>query len=434
MPGLSGIPFILPSIRHSPAMTSSSGSEPQAPAPDELGAAYVRLALAIEQHQPGYIDAFFGPPAWKTRAEMEGRIPLPELSARALTLARSLAPPVGDSARLRFLSRQVTSMQASLRILSGEIVPYLDEVEQLYDISPERVDDAVLDEARRTVEALLPGDGTLNARLQRRRRRFEVPNETAAELFAMAAAETRRRTQQLFDLPGDEAVEIRFVSDKAWGAYNWYLGHGRSLVEINSDFPFRANGITGLITHEAYPGHHTEHAIKESLLYRRRGWPEASIQLINAPECVVSEGIATTAADAIFAAGEEERWQRSELYARAGVSDDLTSEEVAALDKAQRALSASQENAALMLHVDGRPVEEVIDYLQRYSGRTRKEAERSIRFLTEPLSRSYTFTYSVGHALLEKVFQTQDRVAVFRRLLTEPLTPADLVAWPAPAP
>ena len=236
----------------------------------------------------------------------------------------------------------------------------------------------------------------------------------------------------MFDLPEDESVEIRFVADKPWGAYNWYLGNGRSLVEINSDSPFQANGIVGLMAHEAYPGHHTEHAIKELGMYKGLGWPEASVLLINAPECVVSEGIATTADEVTFAEGEVERWQRSELYPRAGVHDDLSSDEVDQLSKAQRALYGVQDNAALMLHVDGRPVEEVIAYLLRYSGRTRQEAERSIRFLTEPLSRSYTFTYSAGHALLETIFRNHDRVDVFRRLLSEPLTPADLTAWPRP--
>jgi len=399
---------------------------------DDIGTAYVRLGLAIEQHQPGYIDAFFGPAAWKTRVEIEGKLPLTELSARALNLARRIDGLAAASQRARFLAKQVTAMQTTLRILAGESVPYLDEVEQIYGISRERVDGKVLEEGRRTLENLLPGEGSLNERLQERRRRFQVGNEAAAELFEIASIETRRRTRRLFDLPEDEAVEIRFVGDKPWGAYNWYLGSGRSLVEINSDSPFQANGIVGLMTHEAYPGHHTEHAIKEHGIYKGLGWPEASVLLINAPECVVSEGIATTADEVIFAEGEVERWQRAELFPRAGVHDQLSSDEVGELSKAQRALAGAPDNAALMLHVEGRPVEEVIEYLLRYSGRTRQEAERSIRFLSEPLSRSYTFTYSVGHALLEKILLNHDRVEVFRRLLSEPLTPADLAGWTAP--
>jgi hypothetical protein len=411
-------------------MTSAQSPEWLAHTDDDTGTAYVRLALALEQHQPGYIDAYFGPVVWKTRSESEGRRPLADLSAQALALTQSIAALAADSQRRRFLVKQVAAMQTTLRILAGEQVSYLDEVRLLYDVSPVRVDDSNLEEARRTMETLLPGDGTLNERLRERRRRFQIGREAAAELFEIACAETRRRTRRLFDLPEDEAVELKFVGDKSWGAYNWYLGNGRSLVEINTDSPFHANGIVGLIAHEAYPGHHTEHAIKEHIIYKGQGWPEASVVLINAPECVVSEGIATKALDVIFAEGEAERWQRTEFYPRAGVSDDLSSEEVDELSKAQRALAAVSDNAALMLHVDGRPVEEVIAYFLKFSGCTRQEAERSIRFLTDPLTRSYTFTYSMGHALLESIFRRHELTGVFRRLLSEALTPDDLAAWP----
>ncbi|MDP9357730.1 MAG: hypothetical protein M3R02_21060, partial [Chloroflexota bacterium] len=72
--------------------------------------------------------------------------------------------------------------------------------------------------------------------------------------------------------------------------YNWYLGQSRSRVEINTDLPIRANALTGLICHEAYPGHHTEWTLKEHHLYRGRGLGEFSIQLIHTPEAVIAEG------------------------------------------------------------------------------------------------------------------------------------------------
>ena len=50
--------------------------------------------------------------------------------------------------------------------------------------------------------------------------------------------------------------------------------------------------VVELVTHEAYPGHHTEHAWKEQLL-TRAGRLEESIVLIPTPQSVVSEGIAS---------------------------------------------------------------------------------------------------------------------------------------------
>ncbi|MBI5878637.1 MAG: hypothetical protein HZB53_13390 [Chloroflexi bacterium] len=395
----------------------------------EIGAAYVRLALAIEQHQSGYLDAYFGPPQWRCDADTAGRIALADLQSRARDLAGAVARGESDPRSRRFLSVQINAMQASLRILAGNPPAYADEVRELYDIEAQRVDDSVLDAAQRDLSVLLPGDGDLRERMQARRRRFEVPADRAAELYRLAMEETRRRTRALFELPGDESVEIALVHDKPWSAYNWYRGAGHSLIEVNADVPARADMFVELMAHEGYPGHHTEHAIKERALYAEAGLIEASVLLINAPECVVSEGIATTAADVLFTPEERERWQREVLYPRAGVNDDLPVDVVLRLHEAQQAMRAVSGNAALMLHAGSVPADVVADYIMRYSHRTRPEAERSIRFLTEPLSRSYTYTYDVGEELVRGLFARHDKAAVFKRLLSELLTPGDLRDW-----
>jgi hypothetical protein len=397
--------------------------------PAEIGQAYAQLALAIEQHQAGYIDAYFGPPAWKAQAEQAGKQPLDTLLARARELVQAIQHADLNAQRQRFLTKQVTAMQTTLRLLLGEHVPFVEEVEQLYDATPQRVSDDVLDEAMRDLARLMPGQGPITERMRARRKKFEISNELAWSLFALARDETRRRTRQRFALPDNESIELTLVKDKPWSAYNWYLGQHRSLIELNTDSPFHANGIVGLLAHEGYAGHHTEHASKEQVLYEQHGYVEQCVLLINAPECVISEGIATTAADVIFDEGEVEAWTRAELYPRAGIVDELSPEEVERMGQAGEALGGVSGNAALMLHVDGKSEEEVIAYLLKYSGRARDEAERSIRFLRHPLYRSYTYTYSYGHELVTQLFKQQDKVTVFKRLLSEPLTPTDLRAW-----
>ncbi len=396
---------------------------------DDIGATYVRLALHVEQHLPGYMDAYFGPSEWKTQAVAHGKQPLADLTAQARELAQAIQSAAMDAQRQRFLAKQAAAMQMTLRILAGERMPFIEEVQGVYDITPRRVDESVFENALRELDRLVRGEGTINDRLRARRKRFEIPREVARDLFPLAKDEVRRRTRQHFALPADEDVELSFVTDKPWGAYNWYLGKHRSLIEINTDSPLQANGLISLMTHEGYPGHHTEHTIKEQVVYERNGWLEGCVLPINAPECVISEGIATVAADVIFAEGEAEQWQRAEIYARAGVADDLAPEDVLRLQEAQRALSSVTGNAALMLHVDGKSEAEVGEYILRYSSRTPDEVKRNIRFLTDSLFRSYTFTYIHGHELLSNLFQRHDKIAAFKRVLTEPLTPTDLVNW-----
>ena len=41
------------------------------PAPDPIAADYLLLALRLDQHVPGLIDAYFGPAALKAQVDME---------------------------------------------------------------------------------------------------------------------------------------------------------------------------------------------------------------------------------------------------------------------------------------------------------------------------------------------------------------------------
>ena len=131
------------------------------------------------------------------------------------------------------------------------------------------------------------------------RQSYAVPPETARRLVDVILPELRARTQEFVDLPEDESIEIRMVQDQPWSGYNWYLGNGRSRVDLNTDLPIYAYRLTDLLAHEGYPGHHTEHALKERL-YTEHGLGEHALQLINTPECLISEGIATVAEKMLF--------------------------------------------------------------------------------------------------------------------------------------
>ena len=55
-------------------LVASSGN---ASAPDPLSPVaerYVHLVLALGQHDPDYVDAFYGPAEWKTQAEKRSRL------------------------------------------------------------------------------------------------------------------------------------------------------------------------------------------------------------------------------------------------------------------------------------------------------------------------------------------------------------------------
>lgn len=395
---------------------------------DNVAERYIRLGLALEAHLPGYVDAYYGPPAWQGEVKADGPRPIPELAAEADDLAQAIAVAEMDAQRRDFLARQVRAMQCSLATLKGATFGLADEAERLYDITPAWTDETVFAEAHRALAELLPPGDSLAERMAARRKALEIPVEQVRALLGEITAELRRRTQARFPLPKDESFAVQFVKDQPWGGYNWYLGGCRSRIDINTDLPLRIAHLTGLLAHEGYPGHHTELANKELRLARERGWIEHTIALINSPSCVIAEGIATRALEVLM--GEDERiaWQ-AELFRRAGYTH-LDARREHAIDEAARGLEGVSGNAAFLLHDRGASDDEVVAYIRRWRLATPEEARKTLAFLKAPRNRSYIFTYHYGGALLDALFAAKgDRAAWFTRLLTEPATPGQIREW-----
>jgi len=184
-----------------------------------------------------------------------------------------------------------------------------------------------------------------------------------------------------------------------------------------------------LIAHEAYPGHHTEHCLKGELLYNEQGYDEMSIQLINTPECVIHEGIATLAESIIFPDGEAAHWKREVLYPAIGVTG--LAEIEFQLQQHTHNLRAVGGNAAVMRHVDGAKSGEIVAYMSQYSLRSEEECRHRLQFIDDPLWRPYIFTYHVGRDLLGAWLDqapANERLPLFRRLLTGQITPSKIRA------
>ena len=389
----------------------------------EVARAYVELAFALEQHLPGYVDGYFGPEDWKVteKKALEG------LEQDAQVLADEVGG-LEDASRRTFLEAQVRAMQTSIKLLQGFDIPYADEVRGLYDVEAERVPEAVFEDAIADLDDLLEGSGDITEREQALRAKLVVPKEKLAEISDTIVTELRKRTRARFPLPDNESFELKLVNDKPWGGYNWYLGDYRSRIDINTDLPSYLMGLPNLLAHEIYPGHHTEHALKEARLLEEQGHLEHSVLLINAPECVVSEGIATWALETLMTEDEVSDWLADELAPPL----DIDSNEVRralAVSRAKKDLRGVNGNAALLLYEEKSSETEVVAYLERYALRKPEEARKTIEFLTYPTSRSYTFTYTAGYDLLEPLLKSDDSDAWFRRLLQEPITPGVIREW-----
>ena len=390
---------------------------------------YIRLALALDEHLPGYVDSYFGPSAWTEEARQAGKLPLPALTQRVDQLAADVSQAnEWDAQRKDFLTHQIRAMQMSLRLLAGENVSLTEEAQALYDVQPAWKDEAFFIEYQKWLDAILPKGGSLKERLESWKNSLEIPIEKARELLPFITHTLRELAHRKFRLPEEESFIVEFVSDQPWMAYNHYLGEYKSRIEINTDMPMQVNGLAITIAHEGYPGHHTELCMKEAKLIRQMDYQEHVLTLINSPWCVIAEGIATSALETILTDQELEALYREEILPRAGMTH-IDIKTILEISRAERKMRELWGNAAFMLHDQKKSTDEIVSYLQKYEMSTEKEANRAIQFMSGPLDRSYIFTYTAGYDLLEELFSIADRDKYFGRLIEEPVTPSQIRGW-----
>ena len=327
-----------------------------------------------------------------------------------------------------WLEAQVNSMRTVIDVLRGESIAYKQEIKEVYDIDVEKIPEDHFDKTIQQLETLLPGQGDIRDRLETLRDKFTIPPENVLRVCQHINNELRQRSKAKFALPETESFDIQLVNNKPWSGYNWYLGHYKSRVDINTDLPVRLSALPHLLAHEGYPGHHTEHVLKDKHLVQDAQRLEHSIFLLNSPESVLAEGIAESALGMVMKEAEVKEMLEQLLpiaKVKATQEDIQTIFEVSKLLEDSRQVSG---NVALMLHEEKRPVDEVQAYLEKYALVTTQRANQILDFLQAPTSRSYVFTYSVGKDLLKELLK-KDSQEKFQALLVGAYTPGMIRAW-----
>lgn len=402
---------------------------------DGIAEDFVRLGLELGVYDEAYVDAYHGPEAWRTTAQASPRS-LPELKAAAASLLDRLdAVEVEDraEARVQLLRKQVLAAHTRARMAIGETLSFDEETRLLYDIIAPSYDLAAFDEALAAIEALLPGDGPLNERVDEFRESLAIPGDRLSTVIDAAISECRRRTADHYDLPEGENFSVGYVVDKPWGGYNWYQGGYASLIEINTDLPVIIDRAVDLGCHEGYPGHHTWNVFIERDFVDANGWTEYVIQPLFGPLALIAEGSANYGVEIAFPDGEKSAFERDELFPLAGL-DPTQAERLEALKEAQRALSHARNHIARE-YLDRRiDRETALSLLMKYQLTSRIRAEQSLDFIET--YRGYVLNYNIGRDLVAAYVETQggDRWSAFEQLLTTPLSASDLLAIAADGP
>jgi len=385
---------------------------------------YLELGLRLGRHDPGIVDAYYGPPELNRRIDDEPVRSAAALADDARRLVADLdagADPEINGQRRVWLAAQARGLHTVCRVLAGEQIPYLDEVEACYGVRPEPVDDDEIAAAQQALDAALRGGGSLADRLAAMRERHVIAVDRLPVVIDHLSSELRERTRRAFGLPDGERVDFDLVNDKPWSGFNHYLGDLRSSVVINTDLPVLSTSIAHLVAHEAYPGHHTEHSHKEAGLVRRAKQLEESIALVGTPSCLMAEGLADLGLEALM--GSDPHVAVESMIRDAGLNYELDA--VHALAGFSDVSGRARGRLAVELHANGRDPDDVVALAERWLLIDHARASKSVEFLTDRTWRAYVFCYAEGHRRCQ-AFMGGDP-ARFARLLDEQLTPADLI-------
>ncbi|MFT4199207.1 DUF885 domain-containing protein [Gordonia sp. (in: high G+C Gram-positive bacteria)] len=392
------------------------------PAADEIVTEYLRIGLAFDLLEEGFVDAYTGDPALRAQVRDEG-VPEPTSLARRAAHLRDRLPGGLPADRAEFIRSHLTALECSARKFAGEEIGFVDEVKAYFDVDIAAEDPEVYRQSHRDLAAALgvaDDSDTLGEAYRAYRKATEIPADRLGDCVSAFASALRDEVRKTVDLPVAETVEFEIVSDQPWSGFNYYLGGYRSRVAINTDVPQQLSALPHLVAHEAYPGHHTEHCRKEELLVGG-GQGEQTIFLVNTPQCLMAEGLADHALRA--AIGPDWPLWAETIYADLGLRFDA--HRATAVGEATAGLLAVRQDAALLLHDRGADPDEVTAFLSRWLLVSEPRARQMLRFLTSPLWRAYISTYVEGYRLLgDWMGDGPDRAERFNRLLDEPLTPA----------
>jgi hypothetical protein len=398
---------------------------------------YVKLVLAVGEHDADYVDAYYGPGDWRNEArtsrktlsdiESDASLLLSELDTFNTTVAE-------ESIQLRkqYLAKQLQSLVARTEILKGKKLSFDSEAKALYDAVPPHQTQQHFGEILGQIDLTLEGKGTLIQRYEEYKKKFIIPIEKLDKVFSAAIAECRARTKKHIELPSAESFNVEYVKDKSWSGYNWYKGDSYSLIQVNTDLPIYIDRAVDLAAHEGYPGHHVYNALLEETMVKRRKWVEFSVYALFSPQSLIAEGTANFGIEVAFPGNERLDFERQVLFPLAGL-DPSSAQQYYTLSDLVSKLSYAG-NEAARRYLDGNfSREEAVTWLMNYALMPKERAEQRVRFFDQ--YRSYVINYNLGLDLVRQFIErrggTADRPEKrweeFKQLLSSPRLPSGLV-------
>lgn len=393
---------------------------------------YVLLMLRVDKifkaNDDFYVDAYIGPSELQKRVEQEDVKKASKLIQAVDNLLKEFPSREFNINRSNFLQKHLQAVKTILQILDGQKLSLKEQVESILDIEYKWVDESHFEKGLEYFKEGLPGRGDLIER-------YSVWNERNVHAFQNSKEkfdyidfiikEMRERSNKIINLPDEENINLEIVTDKRYGASTRYLGNLVSLVEINDDIPFNFFQLLPLITHELYPGHHTEFCLKEEHLINEKNYFESNIFLLTSPQLVISEGIGEVAFDMLFTLKQAAEWMITNIYDPFEIKVSDTNLEALIQASRYNSLDQVSSNAAIMLD-QGEDEKEVKNYIKKYTLQPEYMLDHTVKNLkSSSLKRVYSFTYYHGKKLVQDYLNNQsDKTDALNYLMKNQLYPS----------
>lgn len=391
-----------------------------------LAEEYVRLALAMDAHDPGYVDAYFGPPVWKKEAQLN-RLELKEIESRSSLLLDDLSGFEADDRnklRLNYLESQSKALLSFTKILLGLEMDFDEESEALYGIRSMGLSETNRDKLLDGLDGLLPGKEDIPTRYDSYMNKFRIHPSLLIPLIEESLHRSRKVTNEKISLPAD-SFNVNLIEEAPWEAYNWYLGEKISRIDINSGIPITVDRVILYACHEAYPGHHTMWCMRDEILVKKRGWLENSIVAIRSPLALVAEGAAQYGVDLVFPKEKIIDYYVEELFPALGLPAEEADrfEMVTRLGNDLMFRGWVNTTRDLINRVIDR--DETIERMCSQQLMSREMAKQYLLMMGH--YRSYVINYSAGYDLVKQYVESHpNRWSAFQNVLSEPMTIAGL--------
>jgi len=401
---------------------------------------YVKLVLEVGKYDPLYVDAYYGPKEWKPKEEnlpadsiaFNNLIDVSDSLLNELELLSEYKATDLETLRYRYLYKQIFAVKARLIILNGSVMPFRLESRALYDVMPPIISEDSLQAVLTELNKIVPGNGDLAERVVAFKKNFEIPKDKIPIVFDAALKECKRRTEKYINLPAGENFKVEYVTNKTWGAYNWYKGNLFSVIQITFDFPIQIDGAVGLASHEGYPGHHVYNILLEKNLVKDHNWLEFTIYPLYSPQSIIAEGTAVIGEALLFPGDDRIKFEKEVLFPLAGLSTKEADLYYRILSLQEKMNGAGVFAARKYLNGDWAK-EETVAWLQKFQLRTKERSEMYLSFIET--YRSYVVTYNTGKSIIEEYLDknggTEDNLAKrwenFTKIISTPQTPSGLL-------